>query len=58
MSEACYRVIRFYQNGRKPRTIKNGMTETEAMAHCSKDSTRGPGWFDGFDLMKGVKRVD
>ena len=49
-----YRVIRFRQNG-KPRTIKNGLTEAEAQAHCERPDTRGPGWFDGYDLMKGVK---
>jgi hypothetical protein len=52
---ACYRIIRFYQNDRKPRTIKTGLTEAEAQAHCRHEDTRGPGWFDGYDLMKGVK---
>ena len=46
-----YRIIRFRQ-GSKPRTIKKGLTEKEAQDHCSKDSTHGPGWFDGYDLMK------
>lgn len=54
----CYRVIRFYQNGRKPRTIKNGLTEAEVQSHCQREDTHGPGWFDGYDLMKGVKRND
>ena len=53
---ACFRVIRFYQNGRNPRTIKNGLTEQEAQAHCQREDTHGPGWFDGYDYMKGVKK--
>ena len=50
-----YRIVRFYQNGRKPRTIKQHLTEEEAQAHCSRDNTRGPGWFDGYDYMKGYR---
>ena len=53
-SPRMYRIIRFRQNG-KPRTIKNGLTLEEAQAHCSRDDTRGPGWFDGYDTMKGTK---
>jgi len=53
---ACYRIIRFYRSGRRPRTIKNGLTEREAQAHCSKETTHGKGWFDGYDYMKGIKR--
>ena len=51
----CYRIIRFYRNGRRPRTIRNGLSKTEAQAHCSREDTHGPGWFDGYDLMKGVQ---
>ena len=49
-----YRVIRFRKNGKR-RTIKSGLTLAEAQAHCADPGTRGPGWFDGYDLMKGVK---
>lgn len=49
-----YRIIRFRFNGRK-RTIKTGLTRAEAHAHCAREDTHGPGWFDGFDLMRGVK---
>jgi hypothetical protein len=52
---ACYRIIRFHEDGR-PRTIRNGVTLADAQAHCSDPKTHGPGWFDGYDLMKGVKR--
>ena len=55
---ACYRIIRFYQGSRKARTIKTGLTETQAQAHCEREDTHGPGWFDGYDLMKGIPRND
>jgi len=50
----CYRIIRFYRKGGK-RTIRNNVTETEAQAHCGRDDTKGPGWFDGYDYMKGCR---
>lgn len=49
-----YRIIRFRQ-GSRPRTIRSNVTLAEAQAHCSKDSTHGPGWFDGYDYMPGVR---
>ena len=52
----CYRIVRFFQNGRNPRTIKNGLTEEEAQAHCKREDTHGVGWFDGYELMKGIPR--
>ncbi len=50
----CYRIIRFRMNG-KPRTIKKGLSLEEAQKHCSREDTKGQGWFDGYELMKGVK---
>jgi hypothetical protein len=50
----CYRTIRFYRNGR-PRTIRNNLTEAEAQQHCSDPKTRGDGWFDGYDYMRGCR---
>ncbi len=50
----CFRIIRFRFKG-SPRTIKSNLTEAEAQAHCSKESTHGNGWFDGYDYMKGCK---
>ena len=44
-----YRIIRFYKTDRRPRTIKRGLTLEQAQAHCRRDDTRGPGWFDGYD---------
>lgn len=43
-----YKVVRFYQDGRPNRTIKTGLTLEEAQAHCQRDDTHGPDWFDGY----------
>ena len=54
----CFRIVRFYNPclNRRPRTIKTGLTETEAQAHCSREDTRERGvYFDGYDYMKGCK---
>lgn len=53
-----YRIIRFFSpsSNRKARTIKNGLTLQEAQQHCSREDTSGASWFDGYDLMKGIKR--
>jgi len=52
----CYRIIRFYRNGRRPRTIKSNVTLEAAQHHCSLPDTREEGkWFDGYDYMKGCK---
>jgi hypothetical protein len=70
MSEPrIYRVIRLRFHG-KGRTIKSGLTLTEAQAHCGNPETssstcsdatkrRQPGrWFDGYDYMRGCKPKD
>ena len=49
-----YRIIRFRQNG-KPRTIRSGVTLAEAQEHCPREDTHGPGWFDGYDYIKGYR---
>jgi hypothetical protein len=52
----CYRIIRFYRDGRESRTIKSNVTEAEAQAHCEREDTREEGvWFDGYDWMKGCR---
>ena len=54
----CFRIVRFYHPslGRSSRTIKTGLTENEAQAHCSREDTRKHGvYFDGYDYMKGIK---
>ena len=54
----CFRIVRFYHPtiNRRPRTIKTGLTEAEAQAHCERDDTSKKGvYFDGYDYMKGCK---
>lgn len=55
----CFRIVRIFHPSdcgeqRRPRTIKNGLTEQEAQEHCSRPDTRKAGvWFDGYDYMRG-----
>lgn len=52
----CFRIIRYFYNGRPKRTIRAHVTETEARAHCSRPDTKCKGvWFDGYDYMKGCR---
>lgn len=44
-----YRIVRHRFNGPPRRTIKKGLTLEQAQAHCSKESTHGEGWFDGYE---------
>lgn len=62
-----YQIVRYYFRGGR-RTIKTGLTEAEAQAHCSDPETssstcrgakarartrrRGP-WFDGYTTERG-----
>ena len=41
------KIIRFRFEGTK-RVVKKGLTLQEAQEHCSRDDTRGDGWFDGY----------
>ncbi len=56
-----YRVVRFrFQSTRRPRTIRSGLTLSEAQAWCSRDDTHdtkhSPArWFDGYDYMPGCR---
>lgn len=52
-----YRIIRFRQTGRN-RTLRKNVTLTEAQNHCQKPTTRGKGWFDGYDYMSGCRPRD
>tara|TARA_R110001583_G_scaffold194546_1_gene365680 strand:- start:44 stop:223 length:180 start_codon:yes stop_codon:yes gene_type:complete len=46
-----YVIVRFYQN--KPeKIIKQNVSLVEAQTHCKKESTHGPGWFDGYREIK------
>ena len=54
----CFRIVRFYHPRleRRPRTLKNRLTETEAQAHCARPDTCREGvYFDGYDYMKGTR---
>ena len=45
-----YKIVRFWRDEPgKHRTIKTGLTLREAQEHCSKESTRGEDWFDGYE---------
>jgi hypothetical protein len=40
----------------RSRTIKSGLTEAEAQAHCARPDTKQRGvYFDGYDYMKGCR---
>jgi hypothetical protein len=46
-----YKIIRFYSDPDEPsHVVKTGLTWEEARDHCNDPSTRGEGWFDGYDL--------
>ena len=47
MPAESYKIIRFFQRG-KNRTVKTGLTLTEARAHCSQSDSKGGDWYDGF----------
>ena len=44
-----YRIVRLYKEGDKPyKTIKRGVSLTEAEAHCTDSAKRGSPWIDAF----------
>lgn len=43
-----YNIIRFYADGRPSKLIKEGVSISEAQAHCRRADTSGEGWFDGY----------
>lgn len=46
---ATYKIVRLYHDiNKRGRAIKSGLTLQEAQAHCNDPSTRGDGWFDGY----------
>lgn len=52
---AIYKIVRFYENGRK-RIMDTGLTLEEAQAHCNRPDTQGRTrsgvrWFDGYTTM-------
>lgn len=69
MTLACYRIVRVYQRGGR-RTIKTGLTLSEAQEYCSNPETssktatekearritkRNGAWMDTYDYMRGIK---
>lgn len=44
-----YKIVRFYYDGRKSRTIKSHLTLAESQKHCNDPKTRKEGvYFDGY----------
>lgn len=48
---ATYKIKRFWRDDeqRNGEVVKRGLSLEEAQAHCSDPSTRGEGWFDGYE---------
>ena len=46
-----YKIIRFYRDHDNRKTIRTGLTLEQAQECCSRDDTRGEGWFDGYESM-------
>jgi hypothetical protein len=44
-----YKIVRFYQDHRPSEIIDRGLTLEEAQAHCKREDTHGPDWFDGYE---------
>lgn len=48
--QGTYKVRRFFQDERKnTQVIETGLTLEQAQAHCQDPSSKGIGWFDGYD---------
>lgn len=46
-----YKILRFYQSGRKPKVIATHLTLEQAQEHCKNPKTKGKGWFEGYTKM-------
>lgn len=50
-----YQIVRLRRHGSR-RVLRKALTLAEAQRHCRLDSTHGPNWFDGYELMPEVSR--
>ena len=49
-SEQTYKIVRFYQDDNVPsEVIDTGLSLEAVQAHCNHPTTRGEGWFDGYE---------
>lgn len=39
MNNKLYNIVRFYENGRKPRVMRRGLTLKQAQEHCNDSET-------------------
>lgn len=46
-----YKIVRFFkEEGKRKKTILNGLTLEQAQAHCKNPKTKKEGvWFDGYE---------
>jgi len=61
--DPTYKIVRFYFDESHPdhhKVIDSGLSLEDARAHCSDDSTKGDGWFDGYEsedyMTEGMDR--
>ena len=52
-----YKIVRF-RYGKSNRTIKRGLTEEQAQAHCNDPKTQGQDWFDGYQKEIPGKTIE
>ncbi|MCZ8104008.1 MAG: hypothetical protein O9972_39705 [Burkholderiales bacterium] len=54
---AMYRIVRHWRDsGKRSKTGRKLMSLSEAQAHCRRDDTRGPNWFDGYEMHPKFKK--
>jgi len=44
-----YKIVRFQASG-ESRITQEGLTLEEAQLHCNDKDSKGPGWFDGYEV--------
>lgn len=48
-----YKIVRFFRDpDRDTEVITRGQTLEQAQEHCSRDDTKGDGWFDGYEAER------